>query len=101
MTTVTNKTKTGAVGAPPAESSWPVARAKAHLSEVLDRARDEGPQVITRHGRPAVVVVATEEWERKTRQVGTLADFFAASPLRDNPELNLERLAGGLRPLDL
>jgi PHD/YefM family antitoxin component YafN of YafNO toxin-antitoxin module len=40
------------------------------------------PQVITRHGREAVVVAAAEEWERKTKRQGTLADFFAASPVR-------------------
>ena len=61
---------------------WPVADAKAHLSEVIERAITEGPQAITRHGRPAVVVVSAEEWERRTRQEGSLADFFARSPLR-------------------
>jgi PHD/YefM family antitoxin component YafN of YafNO toxin-antitoxin module len=37
---------------------------------------------VTRHGRAAAVVVAAEEWERKTKRTGTLAEFFAASPLR-------------------
>jgi hypothetical protein len=32
--------------------------------------------------RRAVVVVDAEEWERKTRRIGNLAEFFAASPLR-------------------
>jgi len=31
-----------------------------------------------------VVVVAAEEWERKTRRTGNLAEFFAASPLRQS-----------------
>ncbi|MBV8538297.1 MAG: type II toxin-antitoxin system Phd/YefM family antitoxin [Alphaproteobacteria bacterium] len=64
------------------EDAWTVAAAKAKLSEVIDRARAEGPQTITRNGRTAVVVVAVEEWERKTKRTGSLADFFAASPLR-------------------
>lgn len=62
--------------------SWTVAQAKAKLSEVLNRASSEGPQTITRRGRKAVVVVDAEEWSRKTKRVGTLADFFARSPLR-------------------
>lgn len=62
--------------------SWTVAEAKAKLSEVIDRARSDGPQTITRSGRTAVVVVAAEEWERKTKRTGNLAVFFAASPLR-------------------
>jgi PHD/YefM family antitoxin component YafN of YafNO toxin-antitoxin module len=48
------------------------------------RARLGGPQTITRNGRTAVVVVDAEEWERKTRRTGNLADFFAASPLRNS-----------------
>jgi len=48
--------------------AWTLADAKAHLSEVVESALTKGPQVITRHGRKAVVVVAAEEWERKTRR---------------------------------
>ena len=73
-----------------AARTWTVASAKAKLSEVIDRARTRGPQVITRRGRKTAVVVSAEEWERKTKRVGTLADFFAASPLR-GAELDLRR----------
>ena len=62
--------------------TWTVAQAKAKLSEIIDRAHTEGPQTITRRGRNAVVVVGAEEWQRKTKRVGTLADFFAATRLR-------------------
>lgn len=60
----------------------------------------KGPQVITRHGRKAVVVVAAEEWERKAQRQGTLADFFAASPLRESG-LDVERPQDGPRDIDL
>ena len=56
--------------------TWTVAQAKAKFSEVIDRAMSEGPQTVTRKGRTAVVVVDAEEWNRKTKRVGTLADFF-------------------------
>lgn len=62
--------------------TWTVAEAKAKLSEVINRAETTGPQTITRNGRKTVVVVAAEEWERKTTRQGNLAEFFAASPLR-------------------
>jgi prevent-host-death family protein len=62
--------------------SWTVAEAKAKLSEVIENARKSGPQTITRNGRRAVVVVDAEEWDRKTRRTGNLAEFLAASPLR-------------------
>ena len=63
------------------QRTWAVAQAKARFSEVIDRALTDGPQTITRKGRKAVVVVSAEEWDRKTARHGTLADFFAASPL--------------------
>ena len=80
--------------------AWTLADAKAHLSEVVDRALKKGPQVITRHGKKAVVVVAAEEWERKANRQGTLADFFAASPLRKSG-LEIERLQDDPREIDL
>jgi prevent-host-death family protein len=79
---------------------WTVAEAKARFSEMVERARAGGPQVITRNGHPAVVVVSADEWERKTKRAGTLVDFFAASPLRES-EIAIERDGAPLRDSDL
>ncbi|HMA73517.1 MAG TPA: type II toxin-antitoxin system Phd/YefM family antitoxin [Xanthobacteraceae bacterium] len=84
----------------PNTGTWTVAEAKAKLSEVIERAQSAGPQAITRNGRKAVVVVAAEEWERKTKRAGNLAEFFAASPLRGS-RMKTRRMTGGLRKLDL
>ena len=64
--------------------AWTVAEAKARFSEVLDCAERQGPQTVTRHGREAAVVVSAEEWDRKTRRRGNLAEFLADSPLRES-----------------
>ena len=80
--------------------AWTVAQAKAKFSEVIDKARARGPQTITRHGRKAAVVVAADEWERKTRRKGNLAEFFALSPLRRSG-LKIDRLRGGVRKAGL
>jgi prevent-host-death family protein len=80
--------------------AWTVAQAKARLSEVIDKAKTDGPQTITRRGHTAAVVVAAEEWDRKTRRQGNLAEFFAASPLRASGA-KIRRLSGGLRESDL
>jgi prevent-host-death family protein len=72
-------------------SEWSVADAKARLSEVIETARRDGPQTITRNGKPAVVVVSFEEWETKTRRKGSLAEFFRDSPLV-GVDLDLERI---------
>jgi PHD/YefM family antitoxin component YafN of YafNO toxin-antitoxin module len=60
----------------------------------------EGPQTITRRGRTAAVVVDADEWNRKTKRVGTLAEFFASSPLRGSG-LKLQRRKDRPRKINL
>jgi len=64
--------------------TWTVAEAKAKFSELLDKAKSEGPQRITKHGRTTAVIVAAELWEQKANRKGNLAEFLAASPLRSS-----------------
>lgn len=71
-------------GASMGTQNWTVAEAKAKFSEIIERAKSEGPQTITKNGHTAAVVVGAEEWKRKTHRIGNLAEFFAASPLRDS-----------------
>ena len=79
------------------EMSWTVAGAKAKLSEVMERAQ-LAPQTITRNGKPSVVVVSADEWQKKTARRGSLAEFLLASPLR-GADLDIERQ--GDEPRDL
>lgn len=55
------------------------------FSELFRRARESGPQRVTKHGREAVVVLSAEEYAGLTAaeaRKGSLVEFFAASPLR-------------------
>ncbi|MDP3256303.1 MAG: type II toxin-antitoxin system Phd/YefM family antitoxin [Bosea sp. (in: a-proteobacteria)] len=61
---------------------WSVASAKARFSEMIEQAKTDGPQTITRNGKPTAILVSVEEWERKTARKGTFADFLLNSPLR-------------------
>jgi prevent-host-death family protein len=72
------------------DQTWSVAEAKAHLSELLDHVINDGPQTVTRRGKEVAVVVSIEEWQRKSARSGSLAEFFATSPLPGS-ELDLER----------
>lgn len=81
-------------------SSWAVAEAKARFSQLIERALTEGPQTVTRRGRRAVVVVSSEEWERKTKRKGNLAEFLASSPLRGSG-LEVERTKDEPRDTEL
>jgi prevent-host-death family protein len=80
--------------------NWTVAEAKAKFSEIIERAMTEGPQTITRKGHTAAVVVGADEWERKTKRAGNLAEFFAASPLR-GAHLKIRRLKALPRKISL
>ena len=81
-------------------TAWTVAQAKARFSEVIEKARACGPQSITRNGRRAAVIVSPEEWERKSKRIGNLAEFFAVSPLRTSG-LRVKRLKGSPRAAGL
>jgi prevent-host-death family protein len=89
-----------------AMDGWTVAQAKAKLSEVIERALSGAPQTITRNGRIAVVVVAADEWRRRTERKGTLAGFLMAAPVPLSeagigPAADGDRIKGGLRDADL
>jgi prevent-host-death family protein len=99
MTIVTNMT-TSKPASDKQTEGWPIAAVKARLSEVIDRVLSQGPQTITRNGRHVAVLVSVEEWERKTKRKGNLAEFFAASPLR-NSGLRIARAKDGPREIDL
>jgi prevent-host-death family protein len=44
--------------------TWPVQDAKARFSEFLDACLLEGPQMVTRRGTEAAVLVSVQEWQR-------------------------------------
>jgi prevent-host-death family protein len=44
--------------------AWPVQDAKARFSEMLDACLREGPQMVTRRGAEAAVLVPMQEWQR-------------------------------------
>ena len=78
---------------PPLSQPWQLQVAKAQFSEVFRRARERAPQVVTRQGKEAVVILAIEDFERLTRrakQPKSLSKFFAESPLA-RVSVDLER----------
>ena len=81
--------------------TWQLQEAKNKLSELIDRALSEGPQVITRHGVRVVVVIPYAGYEKLTAPSQRLGDFLLASPLRGSG-LTIERdRSTELREIDL
>jgi len=88
---------------PSTPKAWQLQDAKARFSEVFRLAREKGPQRVTKHGREAVVVLSAEEFARLAGaepRIGSLVEFFAASPLRDSG-IDLGRSRDFGRELDL
>ena len=68
---------------------WQLQEAKQRFSEVVRRALDDGPQVVTRRGEEAVVVVSAQEYARLQGDKPDFAAFLLAAP--DLGALDLER----------
>lgn len=79
---------------------WQLQDAKNRLSEVVDEAARGEPQVITRRGHDAAVVVSAEEFRRLVRKGTDLVEFLRASPLVGVPLDDL-RPAGEGREVEL
>jgi prevent-host-death family protein len=67
--------------------AWAVQDAKARFSELLDACTREGPQLVTRRGADAAVLVPVDEWRRlKAQGRPTIKDLLMADwPRYDLP----------------
>lgn len=71
--------------------AWQVQEAKQKFSTVVQKAIDEGPQIVTRHGKEVVVVLSKDEYDKLSRngEVSDFKEFLRSWP--DMSELDLER----------
>ena len=83
-----------------ARRTWSVQDAKNRFSEVVEAARRK-PQTVTKHGKPAVVVVAAEEYERLRKlqklKAPSFAEMLLAMPQGD---IEFKRLDATLRDVE-
>lgn len=69
---------------------WQLQDAKNRFSEVVEKAVQGGPQIVTRRGVETAVVISMEEYKRLTRPRTDLVEFFRRFPLA-GIALDLER----------
>lgn len=63
--------------------TWPVQDAKARFSELLDRCLTDGPQMVTKRGTQAAVLVPVDEWNRlQAAARSSLKDLLLANEAR-------------------
>ncbi|RLE21713.1 MAG: type II toxin-antitoxin system prevent-host-death family antitoxin [Acidobacteria bacterium] len=81
-------------------STWKLQDAKNRFSEVVNEAARSGPQIVTRRGREAAVVMSVEDYRRLVMQEVNLVDFLRTSPLC-GIEIDIERSKNLGREIDL
>lgn len=77
------------------QRSWQIQEAKNKLSEVVEDAIENGPQILTRRGVEVAVVLSYPEYLKLKKKQIPLSEFFRQSPLAD---LDLERDRSPSRP---
>ena len=79
---------------------WQLQDAKNRFSEVVQKAVEQGPQIITRRGIKTAVIMSVEEYQRLTKPKTDIVDFFRKSPLK-GIEIDLTRDKDAGREIDL
>jgi prevent-host-death family protein len=79
------------------KSVWQLQEAKNQFSRVVGQALTQGPQTITRHGKPAVVMLAARTYERMKPRRKTV-EVLRACPVEG---LELARLKDKPRDVSL
>lgn len=82
---------------------WKLEDAKNQFSRLVREALSEGPQLVTRSGRDAVVVVSAAEYDRLVEPPG-LVQFLRESPLAEAMkygDFDLERPIDPARDIEL
>lgn len=80
--------------------TWQLQDAKNKFSNLVNSAQKDGPQIVTKYGKEAVVVMAYEDYKKLSQPKTDLYEFFQTSPL-SKIELEIERNKDIPRGIDL
>ena len=61
-------------------SQWPLQEAKQQFSRVVEQARTEGPQVVTKHGKEVAVVINVNDYRRLRGETSDFGLFLVGPP---------------------
>jgi antitoxin Phd len=80
-------------------ATWQVNEAKTRLSEVIERAHDEGPQTITRHGAETAVLLSIADYRALAAHKPDFKSYLLGGPKVDDFSVDRDRDTG--RTVDL
>lgn len=75
-------------------AEWQVQEAKARFSEVVEKARTEGPQTITRHGRERAVLLSIEDYRALLSRQTDVRELLLGGPKVDDFSVERDRDVG-------
>ncbi len=64
--------------------NWQLQVAKNRFSEVVKRARSEGPQTVTLRGERAAVILSPEDYDKLASRAPSLVAHLLSGPLWDD-----------------
>lgn len=70
--------------------TWKLPEAKSKFNQLVDSAMNSSPQIITKRGKNAVVVISYKDYEKFIKHEQGIVGFFQNSPLT-NIALDLKR----------
>lgn len=63
------------------KNRWQLQEAKSKFSKLVEQVRENGPQIVTKHGEDSVVVISFEEFRKLVRKRTNFITFLRNSPL--------------------
>ena len=82
------------------EHTWQLQEAKNKFSQLVEKAQNEGPQYVTRHGKESVVVLSVKDYKKIVKPESTLVQFIQSSPL-SKVSINIARDKSPDRDIEL
>ncbi len=79
---------------------WQLQDAKSKFSQLVENAMHNTPQIVTKHGSNAVVILSFEEYKKITKPKQDLVSFFRCSPFLDT-EIEITRSKDIPRDIEL
>lgn len=81
-------------------NTWQLQEAKNKLSELVEKAVNDGPQVITKRGIETAIVLSYRDYRKMVASQKKLSQFFRESPLV-GADLDLTRDTSPIRDVTL
>jgi prevent-host-death family protein len=74
--------------------AWQLQQAKTRLSEVIEKAHEQGPQIITRHGAERAVILSINDYRALVAHKPNFFEYLLGGPKVDDFEIESSRDTG-------